>query len=244
MTMTKPTATFLALDLETTGLDPDKDQILECAAVVLGPNLFPGDVPEEYEIVLALTSDGRARLADNEFVTNMHTTNGLLEECADTYEDADGLADDLLAIIDAYEWTEGKPILLGNTIRFDHGFLRAHFPDVAARFHHRQLDVSASILLAHAVGVDIPKGGAHRAMADVRESIATAQTIAGLIGDGKLAQEQTKPLLEDVARRAFAAYVADVGGVTYDGKPIPTWDALSSAVQSGWLAAAYTARNS
>jgi oligoribonuclease len=194
-TMTKPSATFLALDLETTGLDPELDQILECAAVVCGEDLRPyarDDLEFSYERVLTLNDRARRRLVANEFVTNMHTANGLLVAC----EAAEGrsgyitagtpheLAFDLIKIIDSFDWTEGKPILLGSTIRFDYSFLRVHCPEVAARFHHRQLDVTAAILLAKTVGGEFPKAEAHRAMPDVLESLEDARRCRDLFRRG------------------------------------------------------------
>lgn len=180
MTSTKPTATFLFLDLETTGLDPEQDQILECAAVVCGPDLEP--VGCSYQIVLALSPAGAARLAANDYVRNMHTVNGLLDECARSPNGITSMVADLLALVDAFEWTDdGKPILAGSTIQFDRSFM---LPPVLERLHYRQLDTRSAALLARSVGVEIPKGEAHRAMPDVLESIATAQTIAAMIKAG------------------------------------------------------------
>lgn len=47
---------------------------------------------------------------------------------------------------------------------------------------------------------------------------------------------------DEHARAAFAAYTSAVGGVTYDGKPIPGWDLLTDTVRAGWRAAALAAR--
>ena len=63
--------------------------------------------------------------------------------------------------------------LAGNSVHFDRGFLRAYFPNVEARFHHRHLDVS-SLRLAGEVFTEAPALGGekpHRAMADVLHSI-------------------------------------------------------------------------
>ena len=73
----KQTATFLWADLETTGLDPNEDSILEAAVVVTDRNLvclYSG------ELVVGMTFTGQARLNANDYVREMHTKSGLLTE--------------------------------------------------------------------------------------------------------------------------------------------------------------------
>jgi len=64
-------------------------------------------------------------------------------------------------------------------VHFDHGFLRVHMPKLAARFSHRHYDVSAVKLFCQSLGMPKPpKAEAHRAAADVRESIEHAKACA------------------------------------------------------------------
>ena len=50
------------------------------------------------------------------------------------------------------------------------------------------------------------------------------------------------PTSEDLGRRAFEAYNASVGGLTWDGKPIPGWDAITPKIREAWCVAAEAAR--
>jgi oligoribonuclease len=175
-------ATFMAIDLETTGLDDGTDAILEIAVVVLSEDLTE---LLAREIVLGVHDSAElAAFRDmSDFVRDMHTTSGLLAAIEESQTPSFVIDDWLGDIADAFEWTDdGKPVLLGATIQFDRRFLAANAPAFEGRCHYRQLDVSSCKLLARAAcGGKFPKSGAHRAMADIRESIDQARAIASAL---------------------------------------------------------------
>lgn len=167
-------AKYLWLDLETTGLDPEIDVILELAAFVTDANLEQLGDPVSMVI-------GAGYVHMDTVVYEMHTASGLLDEVAESeYRDRDA-GDAVLALIGAHEWTDGKPILAGSTVHFDRAFLREWLPGLEERLHHRHLDASGLWMAACDVGHDVPKpSGGHRALADARASLELARTVRGL----------------------------------------------------------------
>jgi len=174
------------MDLETTGLDPHSNTILE-VAVSVAEFERPFDAMPAYEAVAEIAAmDGPTRMiyADglfklDPFVFDMHTKNGLLVDCARSSLTLAQIEDDLLDIVPEVEDKEERPILAGSTIHFDLGFVRAHWPRLAARLSHRCYDVSAIKLFARSMGMTKqPKGEAHRARQDVEESIAHGRECA------------------------------------------------------------------
>lgn len=147
---------YLALDLETTGLDPTRDRILEVAAISVNERFVACG---EYEDVLICPL---ARELANEYVSEMHTKNGLF-----------GLVDHSLKCVAESE--EGliefigdkKPMLIGFSVHFDRGFLKHWMPRFESMLHHRHIDASS---LAAVLDLGKPEP-AHRAMEDARDSL-------------------------------------------------------------------------
>lgn len=157
-------AKYLWLDLETTGLDPATDVILEVAAVVTGPDLIER---ASFEAVIQFRGE-----IEREFVRRMHTASGLLDACRGGEDLADVEAV-LLELVGAHEWQAGKPILAGSSVHFDRGFVRARMPEIDRVLHHRHLDVSAVRMACEDAGRKFAWRGEqrHRAMLDITESI-------------------------------------------------------------------------
>jgi oligoribonuclease len=164
------------LDLETTGLDPNKNTILEVAA-------FEADLKDPFtltplvEMSLWWPPDLVPQL--DQFVQTMHTKNALFVDCSHSKAGLFDAEEALLAKIPAADNYEDAPVLAGSSIHFDAAFIKMYMPRLAARFHHRHYDVSAVKLFAESLGMPkIPRGEAHRAAADVMESVEHAKKCA------------------------------------------------------------------
>jgi len=164
---------LLWLDCETTGLSPDRDALLELA-VAEADLERPFDIGPIYNAVFRFTDVD----ALTPFIVTMHSKNGLLAECAKSLTTVLDAEDHLLNFVPEVSGDD-KPTLAGSTVHFDHGFLRAHMPRLAARFSHRHYDVSAVKLFCRSLGMPKPpKAEAHRATADVLESVEHAKLCA------------------------------------------------------------------
>jgi oligoribonuclease len=159
---------FLWLDVETTGLDPAEDSLLELAfaeADLLDP--FSVGVIDSHVFRFVAT----AKL--NTFARDMHTKNGLLEECGrSTAVTVREVEDMLLQRVPEVASRDDRTTLAGSSVHFDLSFVRVHMPRLAARLSYRVYDVSAVKLFCESLGMPrLPKAEAHRAADDVRESI-------------------------------------------------------------------------
>lgn len=169
---------YLWYDIETTGLDPQRDRILEVAAVLTDKDLvsikaWHRPVRAPFHVMSNLS----------EFIKDMHTKNGLLEDLQ--YGQPTFLSDvedDLLAMIEGID----KPILAGASIQFDRAFTRHWMPMFESKLSHRMLDVSSlKMAFRDELEFDFWEGGktAHRAMADVEEAISACRTVRASMRD-------------------------------------------------------------
>lgn len=170
------------IDLETTGLEPHRDVILE---VALSRSTLedPFNAHPIYHQVMRLQVPDAERLRYAcPFVFDMHTKNGLLEECRTAPRFAREVEQDLLDLIpdERQAHRDRLPVLAGSTVHFDRGFMAHWWPHLEQRFSHRHYDVSAVKLFCQSLGMEpIAKGEAHRAKDDIDESIRHARQCLG-----------------------------------------------------------------
>ncbi|HTN58130.1 MAG TPA: oligoribonuclease [Protaetiibacter sp.] len=159
------------IDCEMTGLDLEVDELVEVAVVITDYALEPVD--PGFSIVIKPDASAFENMSD--FVREMHTTSGLLDEIPNGV----GLAEaeyEVLEYILKYVPDGGTAPLAGNTIGTDRAFLAKYMPRLDAHLHYRNVDVSSIKELSRRwfprVYYQAPaKNGGHRALADILESI-------------------------------------------------------------------------
>ena len=160
------------IDCEMTGLDLGKDALIEVAALVTGPDL---NVLGE-GIDLVIHADDAALDAMPEVVREMHAKSGLTDEVRRSTVTMAEAEEAVLAYIKQFVPNPRSAPLCGNSIATDRGFLARDMPTLDDFLHYRMIDVSSIKELARRwyprVYFGQPqKGLAHRALADIRESI-------------------------------------------------------------------------
>lgn len=166
-------AKLLWVDLEMTGLDPEKDRILEVAAIATGWDLEPivrGDERAEMTAVVKVPEElMRERMVGGFWEKNAKSRDGLMAQNSEG-ESTRAVEEELLAFID--QWFGDEVILAGNSIHQDRKFIDREWPEVAKRLHYRMLDVSAwKVVFEGKYGKRVTKREAHRALDDIRGSI-------------------------------------------------------------------------
>ena len=158
------------LDCEMTGLDPEKERIIEIAVVVTGPQLTPRiEGP-----VLAIYQSNELLDQMDKWNKGTHGRSGLIDKVkASTVNEEDAQAQ-LLAFLAKYV-PKGKTPMCGNTIGQDRRFLVKYMPKLETFFHYRNVDVSTFKELAKRWRPEVysafKKRQSHTALADVHESI-------------------------------------------------------------------------
>ena len=162
------------MDLEMTGLDPERHVIVEIATLVTDDDL--NIVAEGPDLVIYQPNEALSEMDD--FVTNMHTTSGLLELIKASTVSHDDAMQQTLDFIKLHSPEPMKIPLCGNSIRTDRTFLAKYMPDIENWLHYRCVDVSTVKELVKRWNPGLeharPKseGITHRAMDDIRDSVA------------------------------------------------------------------------
>jgi oligoribonuclease len=160
------------IDCEMTGLDLGKDKLIEVAALVTDPELRV--LGEGVDLVIH--ADDAALDAMPEIVREMHARSGLTDEVRKstiTMAEAEAA---ILAYVQEFVSNPRTAPLCGNSIATDRGFLARDMPTLDSYLHYRMIDVSSIKELCRRwyprVYFGQPaKGLAHRALADIRESV-------------------------------------------------------------------------
>ena len=169
-TLAKSDLNLVWLDCEMSGLDPDKERLLEIAVVVTGPGLQPRI---EGPVFVIHQSDDVLNGMDA-WNKGTHGRSGLIGKVrASTVTEAQAEAE-LIAFLKRYV-PKGKALMCGNSISQDRRFLVRYMPKLEAFFHYRNLDVSTLKELAKRwkpeAYASFKKAQKHTALADVYESI-------------------------------------------------------------------------
>ena len=159
------------IDCEMTGLDLEADALVELAVLVTDAEL--NVLGDGVDVVIRPPDAALAQMGD--FVRQMHTTSGLLDQLAEgiTLAEAEARA---LAYIQQHVPEAGKAPMAGNSIATDRGFFARDLPALDGYLHYRMVDVSSIKELARRwyprVYFNAPaKNGGHRALADITDSI-------------------------------------------------------------------------
>ncbi|KYP96348.1 oligoribonuclease [Sodalis-like endosymbiont of Proechinophthirus fluctus] len=159
------------IDLEMTGLDPERDRIIEIATLVTDANLA---ILAEGPVLAIYQSDAQLVLMD-EWNMRIHTTSGLVDRVRHSQLNEEAAAAQTLTFL--AEWVPaGKSPICGNSIGQDRRFLFRYMPALEAYFHYRYLDVSTLKELARRwkpeILAGLEKKNTHQALDDIRESVA------------------------------------------------------------------------
>ena len=168
---------LLWVDLEMTGLDAQKDVILEVAAEITDLNFktlasYEACVRQDRDVVVDRLY--KNRWYDN-FPLNRDSFINKLTEGKDPHD----VEQELIALIDEHFGSE-PAILAGNSIHNDRNFIKQWWPALDLKLHYRMLDVSSlKILMQGKYGVGFEKKEVHRAFDDIQASIAELQHYLG-----------------------------------------------------------------
>jgi oligoribonuclease len=164
------TPCFVWVDLEMTGLDPERCVIVDFALILTGPDLVP---IAELERTVWQPEEHLARMEP--FVREMHTRSGLIERIRAAKSSLRDVEKEALSLVSQH-CRFGEGILAGNSIYQDRRFLTRHMPLLEGFLHYRQVDVSSLKVLAkswYGEAAEFRKPNkSHTALDDIRASIA------------------------------------------------------------------------
>ncbi|NWN91269.1 oligoribonuclease [Marinobacter adhaerens] len=158
------------IDLEMTGLDPEKERIIEMATIITDSEL---NLVAEGPVIAIHQPDSLLNAMD-EWCTRTHGESGLTQRVRDSKTTEAEAEQQTLAFLKEH-LEPGKSPLCGNSIGQDRRFLVKYMPALEDFFHYRNLDVSTVKELARRWRPDVLEGvkkkGSHLALDDIRDSI-------------------------------------------------------------------------
>jgi oligoribonuclease len=193
------------IDCEMTGLDLGKDALIEIAALVTDADLTV--LGDDVDIVIHAEETALANMPD--VVRDMHASSGLTEAVrASTVTVADA-EQEVLDYIRTHVPAPKAAPLAGNSIATDRGFLARDMPALDRHLHYRMVDVSSIKELVRRWYPRIyyakpEKGLAHRALADIKESIAELAYYrrTAFVGPPGPSSDEAKTVADDILRQA------------------------------------------
>jgi len=158
------------VDLEMTGLNPERDVVIEIATIITDSDL---NTLAEGPVIALHQSDARLDGMD-EWNTTHHNRSGLVERVKASKHNEQRATEETIAFLQ--QWVPpGASPMCGNTICQDRRFMARHLPQLESFFHYRNLDVSTLKILMQRWRPELESGitktGAHLALDDIRESI-------------------------------------------------------------------------
>lgn len=158
------------IDMEMTGLDVDRDHILEIATVITNSDL---EIIAEGPAIAIHQSDAILKGMD-EWNTQHHHSSGLAERVKNSRYTVQGAEIETLHFLKSYVPARKSP-MCGNSICQDRRFLHRWMPTLEEYFHYRHLDVSTLKILAQrwapTIAENLKKESRHLALDDIRDSI-------------------------------------------------------------------------
>lgn len=167
------------IDLETTGLDVadnmmgmHKHKIIEVGMHITDANY--NVIDKGFEIVIHHKQEDLLALM-NDYVKNMHTTNGLLEKIKKSPFSLATAEKMMVDYVNSFNIAPGSSPICGNNVSFDKNFIDAQMPEFAKLLHYRKLDVSSVKEIVWRkypeIAAQLVKPEKHRGLDDIRESI-------------------------------------------------------------------------
>lgn len=161
---------LLWVDLEMTGLEVDKDLIIEVACEVTDFNF---KTLASYEAVIKQPEESLETM--NDWSKVQHKASGLTERIKTEGRDEKEVVHELVGFIKA-QFGDEAAVLAGNSIHNDRKFIAKWWPEVEELLHYRMVDVSSlKIIMDAKYGVKFGKKEVHRAFDDIQASIAELQ---------------------------------------------------------------------
>ncbi len=161
---------ILWIDMEMTGLDPEKDTILELAAIVTDSDL---QILEEMPEIVVQHSANEFDIMDR-WCQKQHSKSGLWKKALDSVISTEEAEKTLIKFAKQFFNKKDKAIIAGNSIWQDRRFIINHMPRLEEYLHYRMIDVSSLKLLCRNWYPKLhgpKKKENHRAMDDIKESI-------------------------------------------------------------------------
>lgn len=168
------------IDMEMTGLNPQQDRVIEVAALITDLQF---NILDEYESIVFQTPEILALM--DEWNQKHHGESGLLDRIP--HGPPQSQVEQELCSLAQKHFTKEKPILAGNSIGQDRAFIKTYFHQFESLLHYRMLDVSSwKIIMNNKYKKTYKKSEKHRALDDIRESIAELQFYLSFLDQTKV----------------------------------------------------------